>query len=226
MKRISEYIVLALFVCVLLLPSCRRVRIIGERDMSDIYAEMFLADQWLNDNPSVKTTADTTRFYETIFRKYGYGFENYDASVNYYLYRPEKFKKILERAEKKLRATQSSLEAFEASLEKQNKILEGLGFLHLPVFSADSVKVDTSMLWAPWRDTLSARDSALRDTTAKKDTTDTTICSAKIQSLDPSSAAGLEARSESISFRKKERSAISTASIVSADGIKMEKPTK
>ena len=59
MKRISEYLALTVLVCILLLPSCRRVRIISQRDMSDIYAEMFLADQWLNDNPKFKTTADT-----------------------------------------------------------------------------------------------------------------------------------------------------------------------
>lgn len=131
--------------------------------MSDIYAEMFLADQWLNDNPGLKRTADTTRFYETIFRRFGYGFEDYDASVNYYLNHPEKYKKIVERAQNKLRSTQKSLESFEKALERQNQILAGLGALHLPVFAVDSVKVDTLMVWAPWRDTLSYRDSVLRE---------------------------------------------------------------
>ena len=226
MKKISEYIALTVLICACLLPSCNRAKIIGARDMSEIYAEMFLADQWLNDNPSAKRTADTTRFYETIFLKYGYDFGDYDASVNYYLHRPEKYRKILERAQKKLRATEKSLEVFQAKVEKQNKILEGLGYLHLPVFAADSMKVDTTMYWAPWRDTLAARDSALRDTTALKDTTDTTLCCEKTPSLDQSSAADLEVPSESIFSRKRERSAISTASTVNADGIKMEKPIK
>lgn len=154
---------LALLVCACLLPSCRHVKIMSERDMSDIYAEMFLADQWLNDNPGLKRTADTTRFYETIFRRFGYGFEDYDASVNYYLNHPEKYKKIVERAQNKLRSTQKSLESFEKALERQNQILAGLGALHLPVFAVDSVKVDTLMVWAPWRDTLSYRDSVLRE---------------------------------------------------------------
>ena len=226
MRKLSEYIVLAALVCAFLLPSCSRGRIIGPRTMSDIYAEMFLADQWLNDNPSLKTTADTTRFYESIFRKFGYDFEDYDASVNYYLRRPEKFKKILNRTQKRLHATHKTLESFEAEVERQNKILEGLRFLHLPVFSPDSVKVDTSMFWAPWRDSLALRDSALRDSTAIKDTTDTTTCYGKIQSLDQSSAAVLEAPSESISSRRRGRSAISTASTANADGTKMEETIK
>ncbi len=163
MRKITEYVMLALLVCACLLPSCRHVKIMSERDMSDIYAEMFLADQWLNDNPGLKRTADTTRFYETIFRRFGYGFEDYDASVNYYLNHPEKYKKIVERAQNKLRSTQKSLESFEKALERQNQILAGLGALHLPVFAVDSVKVDTLMVWAPWRDTLSYRDSVLRE---------------------------------------------------------------
>ena len=163
MRRITEYILLALLVCACLLPSCRHVKIMSERDMSDIYAEMFLADQWLNDNPGLRKTADTTRFYETIFRKFGYGFEDYDASVNYYLNHPEKYKKIIERTQDKLRKTQKSLESFEKALERQNQILAGLGALHLPVFSVDSVKVDTIMAWAPWRDTLAFRDSVLAE---------------------------------------------------------------
>lgn len=163
MRKISEYLVLALLVCACLFPACRRARVIGERDLSDIYAEMFLADQWLNDNSLAKRKADTTRFYETIFRKFGYTFADYDASVNYYLNRPEKYKKIVERAQKKLRATQKSLESFESTIEKQNNILKGLGYLHLPVFAADSIKVDTTMIWAPWRDTLTVRDSMMRE---------------------------------------------------------------
>ena len=226
MRKVAEYIVLCALICFCLLPSCRRARIISARDMSSIYAEMFLADQWLNDNSQAKRTADTTRFYETIFRKYGHDFKDYDASVNYYLHRPEKYRKIVERAQKKLRATQKTLEEFQSKVEKQNKILEGLGVLHLPVFAADSMKVDTTMLWAPWRDTLAARDSALRDTTALKDTTDTTICCEKTLSLDLSPVADLEVRSESISSRRKGRSVISTASTANADGIEKEKPIR
>ena len=69
----------------------------------------------------------------------------------------------MERAQNKLRSTQKSLESFEKALERQNQILAGLGALHLPVFAVDSVKVDTLMVWAPWRDTLSYRDSVLRE---------------------------------------------------------------
>ena len=116
-------IVLAVLVSAVCLCSCGRDgKVIPRSKLSRIYAEMFLADQWLNDNPGLRKTADTTRFYETIFRKFGYGFEDYDASVNYYLNHPEKYKKIIERTQDKLRKTQKSLESFEKALERQNQI--------------------------------------------------------------------------------------------------------
>ena len=162
MNRIAKYLLLAAMV-LMCFGSCRKGKVIPKKDFAAIYADMFLADQWLADNSYARRTADTTRFYDVIFEKYGYTFADYDASVNYYLNRPEKYRKILERTQQKLRATQKSLEEFQAKVDKQNKILEGLGYLHLPVFAADSVKVDTSMLWAPWRDTLTARRDSLKE---------------------------------------------------------------
>ncbi len=163
MKKALEYILLCLAVCLCLLPSCRRAKIMSEKDMADIYAEMFLADQWLNDNYSSKKKADTTRFYESIFKKFGYTFEDYDASVNHYLHNPEKYEKILERAAKKLRSGFTALEKLEKEVERQNEILEGLGYLHLPVFSADSIRKDTAIIWSPLRDTIAFHDSLRRD---------------------------------------------------------------
>ena len=163
MKKIAGYLLLSALVCLCLLPSCRRAKIMSQKDMADIYAEMFLADQWLNDNSSQKRVADTSRFYEAIFQKFGYSFEDYDASVNYYLQRPEKFRKILDRTENKLRMTAKKLDNFEKRVEEQNKILSGLGYLHLPVFSPDSIATDTALIWTLIRDTLALRDSLLRD---------------------------------------------------------------
>jgi hypothetical protein len=163
MRKSLEYFVLLLAVVLCLLPSCGRGRVIGASAMSDIYAEMFLADQWINDHSGFRTKADTTRFYESIFSKHGYSLKDYDASVNYYLRNPEKYSRILEKAEKKLRTTQKALEEFRKSVEKQNAILAGLGLVHLPVFSVDSITRDTVLLWALVRDTLRIRDSIRRD---------------------------------------------------------------
>ena len=162
MRKGLEYLVLCLAVVLCLLPSCRRGRVISAGVMSDIYAEMFLADQWINDNSQFKKKADTSGFYEAIFKKHGYSLKDYDASVNHYLREPEKYSKILENAAKKLRSTQKSLDEFEKTIEKQNRILAGVGALHLPEFSVNAISKDTALLWALARDTI-RRDSLLRD---------------------------------------------------------------
>lgn len=89
--------VIAIAGMLLLLSACGP-RVIPERRMAEIYAEMFLADVWLSDNPKCRTMADTSLFYEPIFRKYGYTTADYDASVRKYLENPEKFGKVLESA--------------------------------------------------------------------------------------------------------------------------------
>ena len=67
--------------------------------MARIYAEMFLADVWLNQAPQdAKERADTTAFYRPIIEKYGYSLEDYWASISYYLQDPDRFSKILKKS--------------------------------------------------------------------------------------------------------------------------------
>ncbi len=80
----------------LLSASCsKKGRVIPEDKFSEIYAEMFLADQWLTSHYSERTKADTTLFYEPIFRKYGYSLKDYDASVKHYIRKPDDYAKML-----------------------------------------------------------------------------------------------------------------------------------
>lgn len=93
--------IVAAAVLVTLLCSCRE-RIIPRATMVDIYSEMFLADQWLSDHYQERTKADTSLFYDPIFARYGYTFEDYDRSVKYYLKDPERFSKIFRDASARL----------------------------------------------------------------------------------------------------------------------------
>lgn len=90
-------------VSLLFLASClEKGRVIPQDKFSEIYAEMFLADQWLTSHYSERTKADTTLFYEPIFRKYGYSLKDYDASVRHYIRKPEDYAKILKTTSLKL----------------------------------------------------------------------------------------------------------------------------
>ncbi|MBO4446608.1 MAG: DUF4296 domain-containing protein [Bacteroidales bacterium] len=94
--------------------------------MADVYADMFLADQWLKDNPSMRTKADTTYFYDAVFKKHGYTRKDYDASVRHYLEDPQDYAKILkktsQRLQKKRRQVEKKLQELKAVQDRINSI--------------------------------------------------------------------------------------------------------
>lgn len=87
-----------------LVSSCNnKSRKIPEGTMSKIYAEMFVADQWITQNRLTRT-ADTSWVYESIFQKYGYSGDDYVFSVEQYMEDPEAFSAVIDRAGKIIRA--------------------------------------------------------------------------------------------------------------------------
>ena len=73
MRPASIHILLLLLVLPCLLTGCaQRGRVIPEEKMSRIYEDMLLADQWLRDHPDSRKAADTTLFFDPIFKRYGY----------------------------------------------------------------------------------------------------------------------------------------------------------
>ena len=103
MRLRSAHIVLLLILLATLAGCGRRGRVIPEKRLMKLYTEMYLADQWLRDHPDVRKMSDTTLFFDPIFRRYGYTFEDYDRTVHYYLDHPEAYSKILDRAAERLR---------------------------------------------------------------------------------------------------------------------------
>ena len=72
-------------------------RFIPRKKMSEIYADMFVADQWISQNYRASRVADTTMVYQTIFEKYGYDSTDYRKSVDHYIQDPDRFARILRR---------------------------------------------------------------------------------------------------------------------------------
>lgn len=104
MRRILRIVLPVVVIAVALGACAREARVIPVRKMERIYREMFLADQWLADNPDKKMTADTTWFYEPIFEKYGYTLKDYQKSVDYYLNDPKRYAEMMGRVSDGLRA--------------------------------------------------------------------------------------------------------------------------
>ena len=83
--------------------------VIPRNKLADIYAEMFMTDQWITDTPGMRVIADTSLVYEPILAKYGYDKLDYIHSVDFYMNDPERFARIL-----------------RSSMDKLDKKIEGL----------------------------------------------------------------------------------------------------
>ena len=117
-KGFRAFIVATVFAVAL--SSCSKgPKVIPKHQMEKIYREMFLADQWLIENSNKRNKADTSWFYEPIFRKYGYGIEDYRASVDYYLSDPKRYADMLGRVVKGL---DDEAAAVQREIRQQEKI--------------------------------------------------------------------------------------------------------
>ena len=166
MRRAAHIVVLAVVLAGLC--ACgHRNRIIPENKLVRIYHDMFLADQWVRDHPDSRSDVDTTLLFDPIFHRYGYTFEDYDRTVQYYLDRSEQFVKILNRVETQLRKEGESLQqeadrltAREVELSKFRRAYRQKDF------STDSLRwAGIQPLWPvdtlPAPDTLTARADSL-----------------------------------------------------------------
>lgn len=79
----------------LVLASCRGPERIPRDEMEEIFYLMFIRDQQLKQDASLRRQADTTLVYEGIFEAFGYDTDDYLHSLNYYLEEPAKMEKIM-----------------------------------------------------------------------------------------------------------------------------------
>ena len=175
MKR-KGLIVLSALLLLLSLGACaRKARVIPDNKLADIYAEMFLADQWLSTNYSYRRVADTTLFYEPIFEKYGYNLADFNESMRYYVKKPDKYAKILKTAGLKLDAQAKRLKKVEDYYNNREKFSPYIpkSFNLETLMSHDTMmSVCVRDIVEAWQvdDSLAVRDSLIvRDSLAVKD---------------------------------------------------------
>ena len=158
--RSCRHIFILLLLAGLFASCAGKPRIIPRRVLTDIYAEMFLADQWLNDHKTERSRADTMLFYDPIFKRYGYSFEDYHASVRHYLNDPEKFSKVFRDAANKLK---DKRDIYRRKIEEQDRIKEFNSSIR--GFSRKNFKADTIIWRSAYKDSLKQAfaDSVRRD---------------------------------------------------------------
>lgn len=105
MKRILHIVLVLVTVA-----ACQGPRVIPKDTLTDIYVDMFLADQQVREEGKSSKQMDTLLVYEAVFNKYGYNTDDYQNSVRHYLRDPERFAKIFEEVTTRLSEEVSALE--------------------------------------------------------------------------------------------------------------------
>lgn len=159
MRKLSIYPVLVLGL--LLSVSCSGSRkIIPESRMAEIYADMFLEDQWLSTFSKYRAMADTTLFYDPVFEMHGVDFEEFSRSVDFYVDHPERYLKVLRKTSELLEERKKPFdEAWEK--EKQYNLTVVNAKYKRKDFVLDSLMVNSpGLLWHPLPE---KKDSLLTD---------------------------------------------------------------
>ena len=181
MKRILHIVLVLVAVA-----ACQGPRIIPKGTLTDIYVEMFLADQQVREQNIPRTQMDSLLVYEAVFNKYGYNTDDYLNSVRHYLKDPERFAKVFEEVNKRLEGELKALDRqieYEQNLANKRATKYPLVDSLLAPFSQDAVFVglarverDSSRYPAWFRlmpvreDTLMVSVDSLEARAARKDT--------------------------------------------------------
>ena len=111
--------------------ACQGPRVIPKDTLTDIFVDMFLADQMVRDKDIPQARMDTLLVYEAVFEKYGYDTDDYLYTVRKSLRDPERFSKVFEEVANRLEV---EVEDLNEIIERQNTAAANLG-KHPPVIS-------------------------------------------------------------------------------------------
>lgn len=155
------HILLTFALAALCIAGCAgRGRVIPKKDMIDLYTDMFLADQWLRDNTQARTAADTTLFFDPIFRSHGYSFNDYEKSLEYYSGRTEDLREVMDSVAKRLKSRAEYYQKLSDRIREVKKENERLRVDYTAVdFSDDSLAWALDSVFWPRRDTVAVSDS-------------------------------------------------------------------
>lgn len=120
MKLFLRHILSISLASLILFSSCsgKGGKVIPRGTLAEIYAEMFVTDQWLASNLSLKKMADTSFVYAPILERYGYTPDDYRLSLDHYMNDPERYARILRTTSELLDARLEELKVEQARLAR------------------------------------------------------------------------------------------------------------
>ena len=95
-RKVKKTILIFVLVLLPLLPGCKQEGIIPPGDMESLLADFYKADatiQLLNEG-STPVALDSMRVYLPIVESYGYTKDEFRASLEHYLHRPDQMAKM------------------------------------------------------------------------------------------------------------------------------------
>ena len=211
MKRILHIVLVLIAVA-----ACQGPRIIPKDTLTDIYEDMFLADQLVREKNIPRVRMDTLLVYEAVFNKYGYDTDDYLYSVRHYLKDPERFAKVFEEVAKRL---EGEVKALDRIIEHEQWVADRLAQKHplvdsiLSPFSKDAVYVGLARVE---RDT-SRYPAWFRLVAVQEDT-----LMVSVDSLEARKAR--KARLDSLAAAKDSLAAAKDSLAAAKDSLKAEKP--
>lgn len=100
--------------------------------MAEVYADLFLVDQWAADRSLSRRQTDTLSLYAAILERHGYTVADFNASEEKYLRDPDRFSRIVKK-------TMGILERREVLLKQQLKEKQG-----------EKDRLDARLVYAPY----------------------------------------------------------------------------
>lgn len=169
MKRFLQ-IFLIIFVLAASVACEHKPKVLKPKKMSEIYADLFIADSWLRDNQDKRRKADTTLFLDPIFEDHKVDYKDFYVSIEYYTAHPEEYSDILTGAIDIMRERYEIISALSEQYNLAEEVRKKLPKYHIVNFGADSMKaLGDRAFWHP--DSLSVVDSIPQhDTLVRKDT--------------------------------------------------------
>lgn len=164
MWKFIKYLNIISFIAVLLCCSCRREVIIPKDKMSEIIAQLYMADQYISVYHKFSAQRDSSRLFASIIDEYGYTAEDYRRSISYYLERKDSYKSIIVAAKERLIERQRilkdkiSTDNFEQVLLSDTSKLKTIPVIKslvelkkrygTPVSATDTIPCDSTTLWS------------------------------------------------------------------------------
>ena len=192
MKLIFGHIAALAASAIVLLSSCGKddAEVIPRSELSRIYAEMLLTDQWILNTPNVRSIADTSLVYEPILEKYGYDSDDYRKSIDVYMDDPERFAKIFRETSEMLSVRLDELHVEKERLKRLEQLKKEAEKFRpdtkweMTEESYDSLAVEMdSMTWI-YRFVRIARKDTVAVESVPVETPDTTAVTPVVEKID------------------------------------------